>query len=57
MPIGREPEHLNRTIDVSDVLARKMAVMDAHASQIADAETHKQLGEELLSREHFHVVT
>lgn len=57
MPIGRDKEHLNRTIDISDVLARKYAVMDAHVSQIHDVQTIKQLGDELLSNEHFHVVS
>lgn len=57
MPIGRDKDFINRVIDVSDVLDRKLAVMDAHASQAADAATQKQLGSELLSREHFHVVS
>lgn len=57
MPIGRDKHHLNRTVDVSDVLNRKYEVMDAHASQSHDANVWKQLGDELLSREHFHVVT
>lgn len=57
MPIGRDKDYLNRTIDVSDVLARKYAVMDAHVSQIHDATTLKQLGDKLLSEEHFHVVS
>lgn len=55
MPMGRDKDHLNRTIDVSDVLARKYAVIDAHVSQIHDATTQKQLGDELLSVEHFHI--
>jgi N-acetylglucosamine malate deacetylase 2 len=57
MPIGRDDTFINRTVDVSDILQRKIAVMDAHVSQIADAETQKQLGTELLSREHFRVVS
>jgi LmbE family N-acetylglucosaminyl deacetylase len=55
--IGRDKHHINRTIDISDVLERKYAVMDAHVSQVADATMQKQLGDELLSREHFHVVS
>lgn len=55
MPIGRDSDHLNRTVDVSDVLERKYAVIDAHVSQTHDATTLKQLGDKLLSREHFHV--
>lgn len=57
MPIGRDKSYLNRTIDVSSVLARKYAVIDAHVSQIADATALKQLGDKLLSTEHFHVVS
>lgn len=55
--IGRDKDYLNRTVDISDVLARKYAVMDAHVSQVADATAQKQLGDELLSREYFHVVS
>lgn len=57
MPIGRDDDYINRVIDVSSLLERKIAVMDAHESQAADAETQKQLGTELLSREHFRVVS
>ncbi|MBC7512564.1 PIG-L family deacetylase [Candidatus Saccharibacteria bacterium] len=57
MPIGRDKTFINREINVSDFLDRKFAVMDAHASQAIDATTQKQLGTELLAREHFHVVT
>jgi LmbE family N-acetylglucosaminyl deacetylase len=57
MPIGRDKHHLNRVVDVSAVLSRKYEVIDAHASQSHDANTWKQLGDELLSREHFHVVS
>lgn len=57
MPIGRDDEYINRVVDVRDVLTRKTAVMDAHESQTHDAETQKQLGEELLGRECFHVVS
>ena len=57
MPIGRDKDFINRVIDISDVLERKFLVMDAHVSQIADATNQKQLGEELLSEEHFRVVT
>lgn len=56
-PIGRDDAFINRTVDISDVLARKYAVMDAHISQMADADAQKQLGDELLSREYFHVVS
>ena len=57
MPIGREASSINRVVDVSNVLVRKYAVIDAHASQSTDAQTLKQLGNELLSREHFYVTT
>ena len=57
MPIGRDKSYINRIVDVSGVLERKYAVIDAHVSQIADAETLKQLGDKLLSEEHFHVVS
>jgi LmbE family N-acetylglucosaminyl deacetylase len=57
MPIGRDDDYINRSVDVSSVLERKIAVMDAHVSQAADAQTQKQLGTELLSTEHFRVVT
>lgn len=57
MPIGRDNDFINRVIDVSDVLAQKVAVMDAHISQVHDATTQKQLGEELLGRECFHIVS
>jgi len=57
MPIGRDADHINRTIDVSGVLQRKYAVMDAHVSQANDAATQKQLGDKLLSSEHFRVVS
>jgi LmbE family N-acetylglucosaminyl deacetylase len=57
MPIGRDDDYINRSVDVSSVLERKVAVMDAHVSQAADAQTQKQLGTELLSTEHFRVVT
>ncbi len=57
MPIGRDDKHINRVIDVSNVLVRKYAVMDAHESQAHDAAMQKQLGDKLLSKEHFHVVS
>ncbi len=57
VPIGRDNDFINRVVDVSEVLERKVAVMDAHVSQAADAATQKQLGTELLSREHFRVVS
>lgn len=57
MPIGRDDDFINRTIDVSQLLDRKIAVMDAHVSQAADAQMQKQLGTELLSRENFRVVS
>lgn len=57
MPIGRGGDVINRTLDISAYLERKLAIMDVHASQIADATAQKQLGTELLSREHFTVVS
>lgn len=57
MPIGRDDTHVNRIIDISDVLQRRYAVMDAHVSQIHDANMQKQLGDKLLSKEHFRVVS
>lgn len=57
MPMGRDDKHINRVVDISAVLERKYAVMDAHASQAHDAQTQKQLGDKLLSREHFYVVS
>lgn len=57
MPIGRDEKHINRVIDISDFLPAKYAVMDAHVSQVHDAQTLKQLGDKLLSREHFYVVS
>ncbi len=57
MPIGRTNDFINRVIDISDVLARKYAVMDAHESQVHDANNQKQLGDKLLSKEHFRVVS
>ena len=57
MPMGRTNDFINRVVDISDVLQRKYAVMDAHASQIHDANMQKQLGDKLLSKEHFKVVT
>ena len=57
MPIGRDKTVINRVVDVTDVIDRKVSVMEAHASQAADADAQKQLGIELLSREHFTVVS
>lgn len=57
MPIASSDSHINRTIDVRDILPQKLAVMDAHISQVHDATAQKQLGEELLSRECFYVVS
>ena len=57
MPIGRDKAVINRVVDVTDVIDRKVSVMEAHASQAADADAQKQLGIELLSREHFTVVS
>lgn len=57
MPIGRDDKHINRIVDVRNVLDKKIAVIDAHVSQVHDASTQKQLGEELLGRECFHVVS
>ena len=57
MPIGRDETHVNRVIDISHVLERKYEVMDAHVSQAHDAQTQKQLGDKLLSKEHFRVVS
>lgn len=57
MPIGRDDKHINRVVDVSDFLPRKYAIIDTHASQAHDAQTLKQLGDKLLSREHFYVVS
>lgn len=57
MPMGRDEIHINHVEDVSNVLAKKYAVMDAHVSQAHDAETQKQLGDKLLSKEHFRVVS
>lgn len=57
MPMGRDDKHINRVINVSDVLERKYAVMDAHVSQVHDANMQKQLGDKLLSKEHFYVVS
>lgn len=56
MPIGRDDNYINRTVDVRSVLPKKFSAMDAYATQVRDAETQKQLGEELLGRECFHVV-
>lgn len=55
MPIGRDKDFINREIDVSGLLQEKIAIMDAHASQVHDATTQKQLGMELLGRECFHI--
>lgn len=57
MPIGRDKDFINRVVDVSDMLERKLLAIDSHASQAADVATLMQLGTELLSREHFHVVS
>lgn len=57
MPIGRDKDFINRIVDVSDVLSRKYTVIDAHGSQSGDAATLKQLGDKLLSKEHFRVVS
>ena len=57
LPIGRDETHINRVIDVSDVLDQKYAVIDAHVTQIHDATMHKQLGDALLANEHFRVVS
>lgn len=57
MPIGRDEQHINRTINVSSVLAQKYAIMDAHATQKHDADYWKALGDELISQEHFRVVS
>lgn len=57
LPMGRDEKHINRVIDISDFLPRKYAVMDAHVSQKHDADSQKQLGDKLLSREHFYVVS
>ncbi|MES2876747.1 MAG: PIG-L deacetylase family protein [Patescibacteria group bacterium] len=57
MPMGRDNDFINRVIDISDVLERKYTVMDAHVSQAHDAAAQKQLGDKLLSKEHFRVVS
>lgn len=57
LPIGRDEQHINRTVDVSEVLERKYAVMDAHVTQAHDVDYWKQLGSELLSKESFRVVS
>lgn len=57
MPIGRDETHVNRVINISHLLERKYEVMDAHVSQTHDAQMQKQLGDKLLSKEHFRVVS
>lgn len=57
MPIGRDDTHINRVVEVSKFIDKKYAVMDAHESQSNDAESQKQLGDKLLSKEHFRIVT
>lgn len=47
MPAGRTESQLDEQIDVSDVLPQKLAIIDAHHSQRADAAQFKQLGEAL----------
>lgn len=56
LPIGRDEDHINRTVDVSRFIDKKYEIMDAHASQKHDADYWKQLGKEMLSKEHFKVV-
>lgn len=56
MAIGRDDDFITDVVDVRQVLAEKIAIMDAHSSQAHDATTQKQLGEELLGRECFHIV-
>lgn len=57
MPIGRDDDYITNTIDVEPYLERKYTLMDVHASQIADASTHKQQGDALLAKEHFRTVS
>jgi len=57
MPIGRDTPFINRTIDIRSLLARKREVMKCHYTQRHDAETLLALGDEVISYEHFHVIT
>ncbi len=43
MPAGRPESQIDEQIEVSDVLKQKLAVMDAHHSQRADAALFKEL--------------
>lgn len=56
-PSAREDNYITHEIDVSHWLSDKMRAIDAHATQRADAEKFKQLGNELLSLECFCVAT
>lgn len=56
MPAGREKSYISKTVDVTDVLDEKLAIMREHYSQRGDAEGIISAGNELLATENFHTV-
>jgi LmbE family N-acetylglucosaminyl deacetylase len=57
MPAGHEESYISKTLDVSDVLDEKIAIMREHHTQRGDAEDMLKQSEKLLSQEHFHTAT
>jgi LmbE family N-acetylglucosaminyl deacetylase len=57
MPAGHGQHYINRTVDVSDVLEEKIAVIREHQSQRSDAENLLSRKQQMLATEHFHRVS
>lgn len=55
-PQARSDDYITHRVDVSSVLLKKYDIINCHASQTADGNNLKALGDELLSFECFHVV-
>lgn len=56
-PQAREDAFINRRVDVRAYLADKYTLMACHASQVADADSLKALGDDILATECFHVIS
>jgi N-acetyl-1-D-myo-inositol-2-amino-2-deoxy-alpha-D-glucopyranoside deacetylase len=56
MPAGREEGYVTKTVDVSDVLDDKIAIMREHHTQRSDADSIMAAGKQLLAYENFHEV-
>jgi hypothetical protein len=56
MPAGRKKSFVTKTVDVSDVLDEKIAIMREHKSQREDFDSHMSAGKDLLVYENFHTI-